>query len=167
MTGAWVGFSSAVVVAVLTFGFGVLNLRRTSRAQRQEELRRRRVDAYAAFCAAAIEYRRAQLHRWHVTRRFGSTEAVEEQVPTIADDLRASRAAAWGRFYEVLMICNDRRVEEQARAVLMTARSMKWAETPEELDEISDRVHDQVADFARVAGSTVLADRQPEVAPAR
>ncbi|SDY08554.1 hypothetical protein SAMN05661080_02267 [Modestobacter sp. DSM 44400] len=165
MGSAWVGFSSAVVVAVLTFGFGLLNLRRNTTNQRAEELRRRRVEVYSAFCAGVIEYRRAQLHRWHVTARLGSTEKVEKKAPDVAEDVRRNRATAWGRFYEVLMICNDPHVESEARAAMELARSMKESRTAEQLDAISDKVHDQVARFARVAGRTVLATDQREAAP--
>jgi hypothetical protein len=165
VTSAWVGFSSAVVVAVLTFLFGLLNLRRNTRNQRAEELRRRRVQVYAAFCAGVIDYRRAQLHRWHVTARLGSAEKVEKKAPDVAEDVRRSRSTAWGHFYEVLMICNDLQVEAEARRSMELARSMKESRTAAELDTVSDQVHDQVARFARVAGRTVLARDQREAAP--
>jgi hypothetical protein len=156
---------AGVVLAVVSFGLGLFTNWATARREREDELRRRRVEAYARFCANVIEYRRAQLHRWYVGATVGGPNEVEEKRPEVAEDVRAHRAAAWAGFYEVSMICADAGVEAQARRCLVTTKSMKFATDAAVLDTISDQVHVQVADFARVAGATVLARRQKRAVP--
>jgi hypothetical protein len=72
---------AGVVLAVVSFGLGLLTNWATARRQHEEELRRRRVEAYARFCASVIEYRRAQLHRWYVGKKVGGPNEVEEKRP--------------------------------------------------------------------------------------
>jgi hypothetical protein len=124
------------------------------------------VDTYAAFCVSVIEYRRAQLHRWFVgTDLGGSAAVVEERRPQVAEDVRQCRAAAWGKFYEVLMICNDDQVVQRARHALDLTKQMKTSPDAESLDALSDQVHEAVRDFAAYAGGTVIKPDQNAPAP--
>jgi hypothetical protein len=66
-----IGGSVSIVLAVLGFVLGRVNLNASTSLERNEELRRRRMDTYAAFCASVVEYRRAQLHRWFVKYDLG------------------------------------------------------------------------------------------------
>lgn len=165
MATAWLGILGSVIVAALAFVFGRVNLGSATRLQREEDLRRRRVDTYATFCAAVIEYRRAQLHRWHVGGRLGGNVPVENERPEVAEDVRRTRAEAWGQYYHVLMICNDHAVVQQAQHALWLTRQMKYCQSAEDLDRTSDTVHDAVAWFAAIAGRTVVADRPSAEAP--
>jgi hypothetical protein len=165
MSSAWLGIATTVMAAVLAFLFGRINLTRATRSQREEDVRRQRLETYATFCSNVIDFRRAQLHRWHVGRRLGGPVAVEENLPDVANDVRKSRAAAWAAYYRVLMICNDTEIEQRARKALDATRDMKDAPTEEELDRRSDLVRNAVDDFARCAAGSVLSTKPLELAP--
>lgn len=154
-----------ILTALLAFAFGRVNLSRATQHQREEDLRRTRIETYATFCSNIVEYRRAQLHRWFVGQDLGGAEAVERARPDVADDVRSSRAGAWSAFYLVLMICNDERIASQARETLRLTREMKSAETAKDLDSRSDHVHAAVDEFARLSGASVLASKPPRLGP--
>ena len=160
--------TASIILAVLGFALGRMNLKARTSLERTEELRRRRIDTYAAFCASVVEYRRAQLHRWFVALDLGgSGVVVEEQRPDVAEDVRRSRAAAWSDFYRVLMICADDTIEDLARQALAMTRTMKHATTTREVLAISDQVHAAVDAFARGVAGSVLAEKQSPLAPSR
>lgn len=176
MTSALLGIGGTIVAAVLAFVLGRVNLRHANEVERQEALRAERLTAYAAFCSAIVEYRRAQLHRWYVGHDLAdpdedpdpgaSARRVEQERPEVAQDVRGARAKAWGCFYRVLMICTDGAVVAQARQTLKDTKQMKYARTDEEAEQRSDDVHDQVDAFARLAGASVLAHGTHPLAPA-
>jgi hypothetical protein len=160
--------AASVVLAVVGFALGRMNLRASTALERNEDLRRRRIDTYAAFCASIVEYRRAQLNRWFVGHDVGgSGPDVEQQRPEVAEDVRRSRATAWADFYRVLMICDDVAIEALARASMEVTRSMKQATSVAEVLAISDQVHAAVDAFARGVANSVLAPEQPPIGPAR
>lgn len=163
---AWLGLAGIPVAAILAFVFGRLQLGRANELQREEDLRRRRVDVYANFCSAAVEYRSAQLHRWHEDRLVGASRRQSDGIYEVAQAARTRRAAAWGEYYKVLMICNDERVADLARDTLRQARRMKFSRSAEEIDRRSNEVHQAINQFARVAGATITtSSRQKELAP--
>src|SRR5262245_57279426 len=167
MSNAWIGAGGAIVTALLAFALGRINLKHSNDVERQEALRAERLNAYAGFCAAAVEYRRAQLHRWFVGQdlaQSGHDETpqariarVEHQRPEVAEDVRTARAGAWGCYYRVLMIGTDDDVAAQARHTLERTKQLKNAVDADEAEGLSNDVHDQVDQFARRAGTTVLA----------
>lgn len=162
---AWLGILGSAVVAVLAFAFGRINLNRQNAVERDAEIRRARLESFATFCAAIIEYRRAQLHRWFVGSDVGSAEQVEQRRPEVAEEVRRTRAAAWGQFYRVVMICGDDELERRAHEAMALTKQMKFSDDAEQLNELSDRVHDAVDAFARHAGLTIRAQRQPAASP--
>lgn len=157
MNPAVIGLSGTVVAALLAFFLGRVNLRSANEHARQEALRQERVHTFAAFCAAVVEYRRSQLHRWFVGRDYDDRQSVEEARPQVAADVRDSRAAAWSGFYRLLMVCDNDDLADKARHTLVLTRSMRGASTPEELDRLSDEVHAAVEGFARAARATTMA----------
>jgi hypothetical protein len=114
----WLGLGSTIAAALLAFLFGRINLARATQHEREEDLRRTRIEAYATYCSNIVDYRRAQLHRWFASQDHGGSHAVELVLPGVADDVRSSRAGAWSAFYRVLMICNDEAIVQRAREVL-------------------------------------------------
>jgi hypothetical protein len=167
MDAEWIGFGTTIAAATLAFLFGRVNLARATQHEREEDLRRTRIEAYATFCSNIVEYRRAQLHRWFVGQDHGGPDAVELERPQVADDVRSSRAGAWSAFYRVLMICNDEDIVRQARATLEIAREMKNSTSAEELNAQSDLVHSAVEEFARLSGASVLAAQPRRLGPPR
>lgn len=168
MRGLLISGGVSIVLAILGFALGRVNLRASMSLERNEDLRRRRIDTYAAFCASVVEYRRAQLHRWFVGHDLsGSGPGIEWQRPDVAEDVRQSRAAAWADFYRVLMICDDAIIERLGRDAMTVTRSMKQASNVDEVLTISDQVHAAVDAFARGVANSVLAPEQPPLGPAR
>jgi len=148
MTG-WIGIAGTVVAALLAFIFGRVNLSRASEHERSEALRRQRLEVFGCFCAAIVQYRRAQLHQWFE----GSQDGVARQAAAIPqqvdDEVRASRADAWAAYYRMLMLTDDKNLTDDARRVLDLTRAMKYSKTGDEVDRTSDEVHAAVDDFAR------------------
>ncbi len=164
MNASWVGFVGTIVAAMLAFVFGRVNLRRASDHERSESLRAERLATYATFCAAIVEYRRAQLHRWFVSRDLaGGVEAIHADRPDVADELRASRAAAWSAYYRLVMITDEHALRERAHAILVLTKAMKSAADANELNTLSDDVHQAVGRFALAArgSATTQAPRGP------
>jgi len=162
----WVGLVGSLVLAVVAFLFGRMNLNRQNSVQRDEDLRRTRLDTYAAFCSGMVEYRRAQLHRWFVGQDVGGgPEEVERLRPDVSNEVRRTRAAAWSQLYKVVMICNDSGIEERARSAIALAKTMKTAATPAELDQLSEDVHRAIDEFAHFSGRSVQDRRQLAAAP--
>jgi hypothetical protein len=151
--------------SLLGFALGSINLSRQNKVERDAEIRRARLESYSALCAAIIEYRRAQLHRWFVGVDIGSAEQVELTRPEVAQEVRLTRAAAWGQFYKVVMICGDDELERRARAAMTLTKQMKHSATADELHSLSDRVHDAVDEFARHAGVAIRDPKQKAGSP--
>jgi hypothetical protein len=137
--------------------FGRVNLARANEHEQAEALRQERIQSFATFCAAVVEYRRSQLHRWFVGRdNQGDARTVEQLRPDVAKDVRDSRAAAWSSYYRLLMVCDDDALAGEAKDTLRITKSMKEAKTPEELNTLSDDVHGAVEAFALNARSTTI-----------
>ncbi len=162
MSASWVGVVGTIIAAMLAFVFGRVNLRRASDHERSESLRAERLATYATFCAAIVEYRRAQLHRWFVSRDLaGGVEAIHADRPEVADELRASRAAAWSAYYRLVMITDEQALSERAHEILVLTKGMKNAEDAIELNTLSDGVHEAVGRFALAArGSATTQERR-------
>jgi hypothetical protein len=150
----------AAVGAAITLLLGLLKTRHDARVQRSEELRRRRMEVCMAFCGAALDYRRAVLNQWYVRARSGGKDAVIRDQPAVGEDVRATRAAAWSRYYEVFMLSSDG-VAEAADAALQSTARLSDA-TPDRRQELSDRVHQQIRVFANAA-AVLVSERQQEL----
>jgi hypothetical protein len=154
---SWIGLGGTLAAALLAFMFGRVNLSRASEHEQAEALRQERLHTFATFCAAVVEYRRSQLHRWFVGQDLeGDGRSVEEQGPEVAMGVRDSRAAAWSAYYRLLMVCDDEALASQARDTLALTKRMKTAETAEGVNTLSDDVHDAVEAFAIRAKSATM-----------
>lgn len=154
---SWIGLGGTLAAALLAFMFGRVNLSRANEHEQAEALRRERIGSFATFCAAVVEYRRSQLHRWYVGNDHGGdARSVEERRPDVAQALRDSRAAAWSSYYRLLMVCDDDALAEHAKSTLKLTKRMKEAQTAGALNTLSDEVHDSVEAFAMRARSTTM-----------
>lgn len=145
----WIGIAGTVVAALLAFIFGRVNLSRASDHERSEALRRQRLEVFGDFCAAIVQYRRAQLHRWFEGSQNGVPNPAKAIPPEVDDEVRAARADAWAAYYQMLMLTDDPHLTDNARRVLALTRAMKESRTADEVDHKSDEVHAAVDDFAR------------------
>jgi hypothetical protein len=154
---SWIGLGGTLAAALLAFVFGRVNLSRANEHEQAEALRRERIQSFALFCAAVVEYRRSQLHRWFVGNDVGGdARSVEVQRPDVAQDVRNARAAAWSSYYRLLMVCDNDALAGQAKATLALTKRMKGAATADELNTLSDEVHAAVEAFALASRSTTL-----------
>ena len=145
----WIGVSGTLVAALLAFIFGRVNLSRASEHERSESLRRQRLETFGEFCAAIVQYRRAQLHRWFEGSEDGGPSPANVTRLDVEDAVRATRADAWAAYYKLLMLTQDEDLTKGARGVLALTRSMKDSATDEEINNRSDEVHAAIDDFAR------------------
>ena len=145
----WIGIAGTVVAALLAFIFGRVNLSSAIDHERSEALRHQRLEVFGAFCAAIVQYRRAQLHRWFEGSQDGVPSAGKAVPPEVDDEVRAARADAWAAYYQMLMLTDDKSFTDDARRVLTLTRAMKDSMTAGEVDRRSDEVHAAVDDFAR------------------
>lgn len=145
----WIGVAGTVVAALLAFVFGRVNLSRASDHERSEALRRQRLEVFGGFCAAIVQYRRAQLHRWFEGSRDGVPSLAAPVSSDVDNEVRASRADAWAAYYQMLMLTGDKNLTDDAKRVLELTRAMKYSRTADEVDRASDEVHAAVDDFAR------------------
>jgi hypothetical protein len=146
---AWIGIAGTVVAALLAFVFGRVNLARASDHERSEALRRQRLEVFGGFCAAIVQYRRAQLHRWFEGSQNGAPNPTKQISPEVDDEVRASRADAWAAYYQMLMLTEDRKLTDDARHVLALTKAMKDSKSADEVNLKSDEVHAAVDGFAR------------------
>ncbi len=122
---SWIGLGRTLAAALLAFMFGRVNLSRANEHEQAEALRQERIGSFATFCAAVVEYRRAQLHRWFVGNDHGGdARSVEERRPDVAQGVRDSRAAAWSSYYRLLMVCGDDALAEHAKSTLALTKRM-------------------------------------------
>lgn len=145
----WIGIAGTVVAALLAFIFGRVNLSRASDHERSEALRRQRLEVFGGFCAAIVQYRRAQLHRWFEGSQEGVPDRSKAIPPEVDNEVRAARADAWALYYQMLMLTDDKNLTDNARQVLTLTRAMKDSRSADEVDYRSDEVHAAVDDFAR------------------
>lgn len=145
----WIGIAGTVVAALLAFIFGRVNLSRASDHERSEALRRQRLEVFGRFCAAIVQYRRAQLHRWFEGSQDGGPNPAKAIPPEVDDEVRAARADAWAAYFRMLMLTDDQNLTDNARRVLALTRAMKASRTADEVDHKSDQVPAAVDDFAR------------------
>ncbi|TYP87513.1 hypothetical protein [Blastococcus xanthinilyticus] len=143
----------AGIGAAIPAVYGPWKTRHDARVQRNEDLRRRRMEVYMAFCGAALDYRRAVLNQWYVRARLGGKDAAAQAEPAVGEDVRATRAAAWSRYYEVFMLSSGP-VSAAADAALQSAAAISGA-TPARRKELSDQVHREIKSFAELAATSV------------
>ncbi|RZU30942.1 hypothetical protein [Blastococcus saxobsidens] len=156
----------ALIGAALPVLLGLWKTRDDARVQRNEELRRRRTEVYMAFCGAALDYRRAALNQWDVRARLGGKEAAARTEPAVGEDVRATRATAWSRYYEVFMLSSDG-LAAAAHACLQGAADISGATTKQGREALGTEIHDRIRSFAEMAARYVGTPRQelPERSP--
>lgn len=122
------------------------------RAADRRRLVDHRAEAFGAFAEHVIEYRRVEIERWHqvhdsqVAGQFMDAEAV-----TSAPEARAARSAAWGSFYLMRLLWDDRRLISGAEDLLHATSGLEHCHE-NELKVAADEVRralGELADHAR------------------
>jgi hypothetical protein len=127
-------FAATILAAVLAYVFGV-------RQDRRSRLHAERIAATSAFCEAIMDYRGAQIHRWHAER----DDAQDLHEARAA--LRDTRSAAWACYFRVVLVVDHAPASRACRATLDAARQLKYAAEAATLDAEGDRVRQLAEEF--------------------
>lgn len=119
--------AGTLLAAVLAYLFG-------ARQDRRSRLHAERIAATSAFCEALMDYRGAQIHRWHAER----DDAQDLHEARAA--LRDTRSAAWACYFRVVLVVDHAPASRACRAALDAARALKLSPDPETLDADGDEV---------------------------
>ncbi|MDD9369112.1 MAG: hypothetical protein PV358_03270 [Acidimicrobiales bacterium] len=107
-------FGATILAAVLAYVFG-------ARQDRRSRLHAERITATSAFCHALMDYRGAQIHRWHA-QRDGAQDLHEARVM-----LRETRSDVWACYFRVVLVVDHAPASRACRAALDTARQLRYA----------------------------------------
>ncbi|WP_367322361.1 hypothetical protein [Streptomyces sp. HUAS ZL42] len=146
---------AASVIAVLgtllgagvTHGFQSRAAARTERFMRDEKLRQERLDAYCAYAAALVNYRRALVHRWFCEHEGRSQEEIT-QARMQGYDLRSVANEA---LFRVQMLAPDETLVERTWQALWQIDQVHKAADRAELDERRDTTRTLVTEFVTTA----------------
>jgi hypothetical protein len=116
-----------LLAAVLAYVLG-------ARQDRRSRLHAERIEATSAFCQALMDYRGAQIHRWHAER----DDAQDLHEARAA--LRDTRSAAWACYFRVVLVVDHAPASRACRAALDAARALKLSPDPGALDADGDEV---------------------------
>jgi hypothetical protein len=142
-----VTLSVTVVAALLAYVFGV-------RQELRSRLHAERIDATTAFCRALMDYRGAQIARWHA----GGDDAPD----ALAAAVRSTRSAAWAAYFHVALVVDDPGASAACRRALDATTELKREASAESLDEAGEKVRDLTEEFVgRVADKLGVTIPQP------
>lgn len=131
-----VTLSVTVVAAVLAYVFGV-------RQELRSRLHAERIEATTAFCRALMDYRGAQIARWH---------ARGDDPDALAAAVRSARSAAWAAYFHVALVVDDAGASAVCREALDATTELKRETSAESLDEAGEKVRELTEEFVgRVA----------------
>ena len=126
--------AGTLLAAVLAYVFG-------ARQDRRSRLHAERIEAASAFCEAIMDYRGAQIHRWHAER-----DAAQDLHEARAA-LRDTRSAVWACYFRVVLVVDDAPASRACRAALDAARELKHADGATQLDGDGDVVRELTEAF--------------------
>lgn len=127
-------FGATILAAVLAYVFDV-------RQDRRSRLHDERIAATSAFCEAVMDYRGAQIHRWHAERDDA------QDLDDARAGLRDTRSAVWACYFRVVLVVDHAPASRACRATLDAARQLKYAPDPETLDAEGDKVRQLAEEF--------------------
>lgn len=135
MSGA-LTMAGTLLAAVLAYVFG-------AERDRRSRLHAERIEATSAFCHAVMDYRGAQIQRWHAER----DQAQDLDAARAA--LRDTRSTVWACYFRVVLVVDDAAASRACRAALDAARALSEAEDAEQLDREGEEVRRCTEAFVR------------------
>ena len=144
-----------LVLAAATFVFGRMSANKQDAAQRTEDMRRTRLETYAALCASIVETAAPSSTTGAWARTSARPMRSSVNARTLPTSCAPDGTAAWGQLYKVVMIANDKGVEQRARRAIGKAKAMKEAGTVDELNVLSDEIATLPSTSSRYSGVTV------------
>lgn len=154
MDGAWIALVGTLLGAAVSYAFQRLNDDRAESRDRQQRLRDDRLEAYAAFSAALMDWRRSQVVRRSIDHSVAGVR--DEYVLAVEDENRRVRATAWSAFYRVKLVCDDVNIENAAKAAVEAVRAMKHANDRAKLDDLGDLGRDALEKFLKLSSHQLL-----------
>ena len=154
---AFLGIAGTLAATVLAGRNQVKTAEAAARAEDARRMGDRRVAAFAAFASHVIDYRRAELHRWHeVNNSRLSGSPIDAELAPSAGEARSARSAAWGELYLVRLLWDEPTVPEGAEQLLRAASGIEHAPDKNAAKALADKVRadlGQLADSARQRAS--------------
>jgi hypothetical protein len=133
--------------SALTLAFQRRTTDRNHEFTRREKLRQERLDAYAAYAGALVDYRRCLIHLWFCMYEQPPPED-PGAVRLRAYDLRSQAQEA---LFRALMLSDDDGLAQAAEDVLEELVKLPRAGSRTELDELRVRTRDLVSALVRMA----------------
>ncbi|MGW0119015.1 hypothetical protein [Streptomyces sp. NPDC003327] len=145
--------ASAIAVLGTLLGSGItlgVQRRTTERGHqftRDEKLRQERLDAYTAYAAALINYRRCLVHLWFCTHEQPPPEAAEA-VQIRAYDLRSKAQEA---LFRMQMLTDNDELSRKGESLLAEITAVHRTDIRSELDQRRTHTRDGIAHLVRAA----------------
>ncbi|WP_405854365.1 hypothetical protein OG361_16765 [Streptomyces sp. NBC_00090] len=145
--------ASAIAVLGTLLGSGItlgVQRRTTERGHqftRDEKLRQERLDAYTAYAAALINYRRCLVHLWFCTHEQPPREAAEA-VQIRAYDLRSKAQEA---LFRMQMLTDNEELSRKGESLLAEITAVHKTDNRSELDQRRTHTRDGIAHLVRAA----------------
>ncbi|MEU5366303.1 hypothetical protein ABZ354_22995 [Streptomyces sp. NPDC005925] len=145
--------ASAIAVLGTLLGSGITlayqqrTTDRSHRFTRREKLRQERLDAYAAYAGALINYRRCLVHLWFCENEQPPPED-PDSVRIRAYDLRSTAQEA---LFRVQMLTDEPSLSQAAEDVLADITALAKAHHRTELDGLRVRTRDNISHLVRAA----------------
>ncbi|MFI9813489.1 hypothetical protein [Saccharothrix variisporea] len=140
MTTALIGVMGALVGTIVGSLLTQALQRRNAAYARLHEAR---LEAYQAFTAAVMNFRKALLDRWFTEH--------ERRSDADSQEVYAMRSAVWAAYYQVMLVAGDPEIVRRAQQARDVASSLKDTTTRAELNERGDACRAAVGEFAVAA----------------
>ncbi|GAA2663933.1 hypothetical protein [Streptomyces lunalinharesii] len=120
---------------------------RSEQFARAQRLRQERMDAYCAYAAALLEYRRVLVHRWFVRHEEGRCG---EDTAELGEESRKARTAAQEAMFRAQMVTEDPTVLAGVERVLEEVTEIQWAPDLAAFNALRDGTRGGIRDFVAV-----------------
>ncbi|MFE4969519.1 hypothetical protein [Streptomyces sp. NPDC056660] len=121
---------------------------------RSERVRQDRVQSYAEFGKAIMDYRRAEFARWEQRRDSVSSDAAWEA----RSEAHRNRGIAWHVLFQVQLLDDDPELIDSATRLLDITSDLHHAENSEDLVRRGSLVREELTHFMGIAANHL---RQP------
>ena len=146
-----------LIGSIATYLVQNLMARRAESFERQERLRRERMEVYSAFAAEAMDARRAQINRWYQRKDAGRGSAEYDEAK--ADSYRGRTEARRER-YRIELVADDPDLTGLAEAVVESLGAIHKGSMKAQMEERAERTRTLVESFVTAAADQIGMDRR-------
>ncbi|MCE4947447.1 MULTISPECIES: hypothetical protein [Streptomyces] len=138
--------------SAITHHFQRRSADRSEQFARAQRLRQERMDAYCAYAAALLEYRRVLVHRWFVRHEEGRCG---EDTVELREEVYKARCAAQEAMFRAQMVSDDPAVLESSEQILEQVTEIHWAPDLAAFTSLRDATRRGIRDFVAVTARRV------------